>query len=172
MPTIAAARAAFASTAKATATPQALLVMLYDRLVLDLQRAESALESRDIAGVNRHLTHAQDIVTELDSALDPTAWDGGPGLAALYTYLLSELMGANVTKDVARIVAARGLVEPLRDAWRSASDGSSSAADPASTGTDGPDATTPVAPLSPNGPLTTTPPLRDRRLVAALGGTA
>lgn len=168
MPTIAAARAAFASTAKATATPQALLVMLYDRLVLDLQRAESAHTVKDLAAVNKHLNHAQDIVTELHSALDPTAWDGGPGLAALYAFLLTELMGANVTKDVSRIVAARGLVEPLRDAWRSASDGSAGVPELASTGTDG----APVAPLSPNGPLPATPPLRDRRLVAALGGTA
>ena len=148
MPTIAAARAAFATTAKATATPQALLVMLYDRLVLDLQRAESAYGLNDLAGVNRHLNHAQDIITELSGALDVKAWDGGPALASLYDYLLAELMGANVAKDVERIAAARAVVEPLRDAWRAASDGST-----AETATS--------APTAP-----------DRRLVAALGGTA
>ena len=149
MPTIAAQRAAFASTARTTATPQALLVMLYDRLVLDLQRAETAHGLNDLAGVNRHLNHAQDIITELSGALDVKAWEGGRSLAALYDYLLTELMGANVAKDVERIVAARGLVEPLRDAWRAAADGST--------------AEVLAAPA---------PPAPDRRLVAALGGTA
>ena len=149
MPTIAAQRAAFASTARTTATPQALLVMLYDRLVLDLQRAESACGTGDLAGANRHLNHAQDIVTELAGALDVSAWDGGPGLASLYAYLLDELVGANVAKDAGRVAAARALVEPLRDAWRAAGDGSS--------------AQTPTVPA---------PAASDRRLVTALGGTA
>ena len=133
MPTIAAQRAAFASTARTTATPQALLVMLYDRLVTDLQRAEAAHAARDLAGVNRHLIHAQDIVTELAGALDVTAWDGGPGLASLYAYLLDELVGANVAKDADRIAGARALVEPLADAWRSI--GGGGAAPSATAGT-------------------------------------
>ena len=157
MPTIAAARAAFATTAKATATPQALLVMLYDRLVLDLQRAEAAHEADDLAGVNRHLNHAQDIVTELAGALDASAWDGGPALASLYAYLLTELVGANVAKDVERIAGARAVVEPLRDAWRTASGGA---------------ATAPGGGALSGAPATPAPTVPERRLVAALGGTA
>ncbi len=123
MPTIAAQRAAFATTAKSTATPQALLVMLYDRLILDLQRAEAAIETKDLGGVNRHLNHAQDIVTELAGALDAKAWDGGPALASLYAWLLAELIAANVAKDGARIAAAREMVQPLAGAWREATTG-------------------------------------------------
>lgn len=119
-PSVAARRAVFAATAATTATPQALLVMLYDRLVLDLERAESAQHAGEVGAAHRNLVHAQDIVTELGAALDVDAWAGGPGLASLYTWLGAELLQANITKDPAVTAACRAVVEPLRDTWREA----------------------------------------------------
>ncbi|MGF1648649.1 MAG: flagellar export chaperone FliS [Kineosporiaceae bacterium] len=103
-----------------TSTPAGLLVMLYDRLAVDLVRAEDALAAGDRASTHTALVHAQDIVAELLATLDTDAWDGGERLAALYGYLLRELVGANVAGDAARVAACRQLVEPLRDAWREA----------------------------------------------------
>lgn len=128
MPTIAAQRAAFATTAASTATPQALLVMLYDRLVLDLERAEAAQALGDVAATHRSLVHAQDIITELSLALDVDGWDGGPGLQALYAWLLTELVEANTTKDGDRIRGCLASVTPLRDAWREAAAGTATGA--------------------------------------------
>ncbi|CAA9405778.1 MAG: Flagellar biosynthesis protein FliS [uncultured Quadrisphaera sp.] len=145
MPTIAAQRAAFATTAASTASPQSLLVMLYDRLVLDLERAEHAQRTGEVGTAHTNLVHAQDIVTELAVALDADAWDGGPGLAALYAWLRTELVSANVTKDAETTAACREVVVPLRDAWREAVAG------------------TPAA-----GPAAARPAAR----AAALGGTA
>jgi flagellar protein FliS len=48
------------------------------------------------------------------------AWDGAAGLAALYTFIYGELLAANIKRDPAKISTCRGLVEPLRDAWRQA----------------------------------------------------
>ena len=45
---------------------------------------------------------------------------GGPGLAALYTYLLTELIQANLGADPDSIARCRGHIEPLRDAWTEA----------------------------------------------------
>jgi flagellar protein FliS len=104
----------------ATASPAKLLIMLYDRLVLDLTRGEQALVDGDRGEASRQLTHAQDIVMELRTSLDLDAWDGAAGLANLYVFLLTELMQANVTADPARVAACRDLIEPLRDAWREA----------------------------------------------------
>ncbi|WP_337063065.1 flagellar export chaperone FliS [Kineococcus sp. G2] len=105
----------------ATASPATLLVMLWDRLVLDLQRAETALGESDRAGAGAHLKHAQDIVVELQSSLKADAWEGGPGLSSLYTWLLQELLGAQLKQDAERVARARtGIVEPLADAWRQA----------------------------------------------------
>ncbi len=120
MPTIAAQRAAFATAATSTATPQALLVMLYDRLALDLERAEAAQRTGDVAGAHRNLVHAQDVVGALSDALVVDAWEGGPGLRALYTWLLEQLVEANTTKDPEVTAGCRAVVEPLRDTWREA----------------------------------------------------
>ena len=103
-----------------TASPGKLLVMLYDRLVLDLAKAEEALLSEEREKANDLLNHAQEIVLELRVSLDVEAWSGAPGLASLYGYLLTELIGANIARDADRVAGCRTLVEPLRDAWREA----------------------------------------------------
>jgi flagellar protein FliS len=104
----------------ATATPARLLVMLYDRLVLDLSRGEELLRAGDRNGASLHLLHAQDIILELRTSLNIDAWEGAEGLAQIYTWLLTELVGANIHADADRVAACRVLVEPLRDAWRDA----------------------------------------------------
>jgi len=116
----AAQRARFVSTSVTTASPATLLVMLYDRVVLDLQRAESAQRAGDRSSAHAALVHAQDVVAELTSCLDVDAWDGAPGLLSLYTYLTTELVAANTGGDPERTASCRLLVEPLRDAWREA----------------------------------------------------
>jgi flagellar protein FliS len=130
MATIAAQRARFATTAASTASPQALLVMLYDRLVLDLERADAAGALGDVAATHRSLVHAQDIVTELSLALEVDAWEGGPGLQALYAWLLTELVEANTAKDGERVRACLAAVVPLRDAWREAATATTATAGP------------------------------------------
>jgi flagellar protein FliS len=104
----------------ATASPAKLLVMLYDRLVLDLRRAEEAMRAGERLAASPQLIHAQDIVLELRTSLNMDAWDGAGGLAQIYTFLLTELIGANVKGDADRVAACRALVEPLRDTWREA----------------------------------------------------
>ena len=116
----AALRARYMGDTVATASPQQLLVMLYDRLAVDLERAEAALGRGDRAGASEQLSHAQDIVFELHSSLRVDVWDGGPRLASLYTWLITELVQANVKADRNRVAACRQIVEPLRDAWRQA----------------------------------------------------
>jgi flagellar secretion chaperone FliS len=116
----AAVRSRYMDDSVSTANPAQLLIMLYDRLVLDLSRAEAAQRAGDRAGAGQQLLHAQDIVSELASTLDVSAWDGAQQLMSVYTFLLTELMGANVAGDPERTAACRELVEPLRDAWRQA----------------------------------------------------
>ena len=103
-----------------TASPQRLLMMLYDRLVLDLERGEVAIARRDPNEAHERLTNAQAIVVELRSVLDLEVWPEGAGLAAVYDYLVKLLIDANVYKDAARVAEARMLVAPLHDAWRQA----------------------------------------------------
>lgn len=103
-----------------TASPAKLLNMLYDRLILDLTHGEDALKNGDRELANDKLNHAQEIVLELRVTLNVEAWDGAPGLANLYGFILTELIGANIAKSPERVAACRQLLEPLRDAWREA----------------------------------------------------
>jgi flagellar protein FliS len=103
-----------------TASPAKLLLMLYDRMILDLMQAEESLRTGDREQANEKLNHAQEIVIELRVSLDVESWSGAPGLANLYGYLLTELIGANIARDPDRVATCRTLVEPLRDAWREA----------------------------------------------------
>jgi flagellar protein FliS len=116
----AALRARYLGDTVATASPQQLLVMLYDRLALDLERAESALLVADREAASTQLQHAQEIVFELQGSLKIDVWEGGPRLASLYSWLISELVKANVKGDLRRVGDCRKIVEPLRDAWREA----------------------------------------------------
>jgi flagellar protein FliS len=113
-------RARYMGASVATASPQQLLVMLYDRLALDLERGEQALVDGERQRAGEQLMHAQEIVLELRASLQVDVWDGGPRLAALYAWVLGELIQANLKGDVRRVRDCRKVVEPLRDAWREA----------------------------------------------------
>ena len=102
-----------------SATPERLVTMLYDRLVLDLERGEAAQRGGDWAEANAQLQHAQAIVAELTSSLTDT-WSGSSGLRALYTFLTQTLIGANIGRDPERTRSCIELVAPLRDAWHAA----------------------------------------------------
>ncbi|WP_370327630.1 flagellar export chaperone FliS [Euzebya sp.] len=115
-----AARNRYVTNTISTTTPAQLLVMLYDRLVLDLTRAADAATAGDVATVHDNLVHAQEIVLQLRSSLDETAWSGGPGLAQLYRFVEDELVQANIEKKAGRITAIKDLVIPLAEAWRQA----------------------------------------------------
>lgn len=103
-----------------SATPVRLLTMLYDRLLLDLNRAEAAQIGEDWPVASENLLHAQAIIAELSSTLKVDEWDGGPGLLSLYNYASTLLIDANVQRDVERTREGIRMLEPLRTAWHEA----------------------------------------------------
>lgn len=117
MPT---ARTAYMDASVQTASPARLLVMLYDRLVLDCRRALDAQHAGDHQEAHRQLVHAQDIVAELHSTLRPDVWEGGPALASLYAHLQVQLVEANVRRNAGATAHCLDLVTGLADAWREA----------------------------------------------------
>jgi flagellar secretion chaperone FliS len=103
-----------------TMSPGRLIVALYERLLLDLQRSVDAIVREDVSATHAALVHAQDIVGELRDALDVDAWPAAKQLGSLYDFVLQELVTANVEKDASRVVACHDLLLPLLDAWRDA----------------------------------------------------
>ncbi len=100
-----------------TASPAQLIVMLYDRLGIDIERAATAQESDEFFASTEHLRHGQRVIAELMSSLDIDAWDGGDDLAALYGFVLRELIAVCGSPDAQRLRHTGTLIAGLRSAW-------------------------------------------------------
>ena len=130
-------RAQYNRDAILSATPTQLLTMLYDRVLLDLHRAEEAQEREDWETSSHNLLHAQDIVSELSSSLKLDGWDGADALLGIYNFVARALIYANTHRDVASTRLCITLLEPLRQSWHDAAEAlpSGSPAGPQSMGT-------------------------------------
>ncbi len=115
-----------------TATPAQRVVMLYDRLGLDLTRAD---DEQDVHAAGRHVSHAMEIVAELRASLDVTAGGPAENLAAIYSFLLRELIAVR-TGELTRLSPLHRVVSDLRSAWAQASEivANSAASSPAVAG--------------------------------------
>jgi flagellar protein FliS len=111
---------AYVDNSVATASPERLLVMLCDRLVLDVQRGVAALEAGLTSEAHTQLVHAQEVVTHLRATLRVEGWDGGPGLASLYDWLHAQLVQANIRKDAGIAAGCFSLAQDLATTWREA----------------------------------------------------
>lgn len=116
----AALRNQYLSDSILSASPARLLTMLYDRLLLDLGRAEAAQLGANWAVASENLVHAQAIISELSSSLDTKVWDGADGLLGVYNYTSTALINSNIQRDARLTREAINLLEPLRQTWHEA----------------------------------------------------
>jgi flagellar protein FliS len=99
-----------------TASPDRLLIMLYDGLLLAMRTAKAHIEEKNLPEAHRQLVKAQDIVRELRNTLK-MEYEISHALAALYDYFLRRLTEANIKKSVEPIDEIYPRVEELREAW-------------------------------------------------------
>ena len=118
---------AYKDNAVLSASPSRLLTMLYDRLLLDLNCAQDALETGDAVAATYRIKHAGDIIAALAGSLRRDIWDGADGLFGLYLYVSNALIRASIYRDVLLVTECISLLEPLRQAWNQAADSLSSA---------------------------------------------
>ena len=101
-----------------TATPGQLVVLLYDHLLLSLHRARAAMEAREAELQGDSLEKARNVLTELLVTLDRERGGEVAGnLAALYSFLLGELVQVGVRGDLARLDRVTHMIGELRDAF-------------------------------------------------------
>jgi flagellar protein FliS len=105
-----------------TATPAGRLLMLFDKMLTELQKADEAFERGDLKEVNDGLCSAQDILLALRGTLRTDLWDGAADLSQLYFALYRELLDANLKKDRGQAQRATAVVVQLAEAWRRAAD--------------------------------------------------
>jgi len=104
----------------AVSSPQKLVVLIYDRLARDLDTALAAIDAGDVEGAHKALVNAQDLVFELQMALDADLWEGARDLAAIYDYLHGLLVAANLKKSAEQVRRCVEIVTPLRESWTEA----------------------------------------------------
>lgn len=102
------------------ATPQKLLLAVFDRLRKDLATAVEALEAGQVEPTHRALLHAQDLVHELNLALEPDVWPAATELRSLYEHLIDLLVEANLAKSTDLVVRCQAIVNPLAETWEEA----------------------------------------------------
>ncbi|MFN8614858.1 MAG: flagellar export chaperone FliS [Vampirovibrionales bacterium] len=111
----------YKSTEITTASPEELLIMLYDGAIRFLKIAKKAMLAKDIEKTHNHLIKAQRILSEFMLTLDMEAGgDIAKNLYALYEYLHFRLVHANIKKDTAAIDEVIGHLEPLKKTWEQA----------------------------------------------------
>lgn len=101
-----------------TASPNKLVIMLYDGAIKNLKLAEIALQEKQIEKVNMYLLKAQNIIAEFMSTLNYEAGgDIAKNLYQLYEYMYHKLVRANIDKDAEAIIEVKKYLEELRDTW-------------------------------------------------------
>jgi len=107
------------------ASPGQLLIMLYEGLIDNAERAEAAISqpenTDDPLEASHCVSRCINIMTELNLSLRP---EENPGLCAtlrnLYVFFTRELSEAFAQRDPARIRAIVPLIRGLKDAWSEA----------------------------------------------------
>jgi flagellar protein FliS len=103
----------------ASASPQQLIVMLYDGAIQSLRAAKIGIMNRQPAEKGREISKAISIIDEgLRPALDVEA--GGEiarNLLSLYDYMSNRLLLANLKNDIKMVDEVVKLLSELKGAW-------------------------------------------------------
>ena len=109
-----------------TAGQGQLIIMLYDEAIKQLTKAVELLdlnnkEKKDpgrIEQIGKAIIKTEEIITELMVSLD---FDQGgeisKNLFSLYTWFNRELLEANMTQDINRILSVKDMLSDLRIVW-------------------------------------------------------
>ncbi len=125
---------AYRVTAGTSATPVRLVIMLYEQLIKDMQRAVTAIEKKDVEDRSREISHALLVLGQLQGTLDhERGGEVAANLDRLYFLMRADLVEAQF--KVAPYLLQKhmkSLIE-LREAWQEVERSETPAASPAST---------------------------------------
>ncbi len=103
------------------ADPHKLISMLYQGALLAIANAKNGILRKDIAAKGKAVSHAILIIDSgLNASLNKEV--GGPlalNLSALYDYMSTRLLLANMNNDMAALDEVARLLTDLKEAWES-----------------------------------------------------
>lgn len=115
-----------------TASPEKLVVITFDHILVNLRRGRIAIEAGNIERRAEALGKAREGVMELFMSVDRDR--GGQvaaNLLALYSFVVRELLEIGRTRDIKRLDAVVTVVTNLRDAFATIASEPKVAASPA-----------------------------------------
>ena len=84
-----------------TATPEKLMIMLFDGAIQFLQKAKSAIEEKNLAERSKNIEAARKIIRELMRTIDlENGNDVSKSLFRLYNKMAMNLIKANVSRNI------------------------------------------------------------------------
>lgn len=104
-----------------TATPEQVLILLYDGAILYLNKAKVALEQNDLEQWNKNLLGCERIILEFMDTLDmENGGDLAKNLYGLYEYFYNTLVQANLNKNTQKVDEILRHLKGLRETWQKA----------------------------------------------------
>lgn len=104
-----------------TASPERILIMLYDGAIQFLNKAKVGMQNKNIEETHNNIIGAQRIISEFMNTLDMK--NGGQvavNLYNLYEYLNHRLIQANLKKDIGIVEEVLGHLKELKLTWEEA----------------------------------------------------
>jgi len=101
-----------------SASPEQILIMLFDGAIRFTRQAIAALDEDNLTGFYHGITKSMAIITEFSNSLDHSV--GGEiaeNLDALYNFMIRELIQANLHKDGEKLRVVERLLVDLRATW-------------------------------------------------------
>jgi len=106
-----------------TASPEQLLIMLYNGAIRFVGEAEEAMASKKIAYRGERISKAIAILSELSATLDhEIGGEIAANLESLYDYMIRTLLAANIHDDADKLGEVREMLTGMRDTWLDAID--------------------------------------------------
>ena len=112
-----------------TMTRERMVVLLYEKMISDLEEAVRAAEANDRPRFTQRINHSQRIIAELRGSLDHDI--GGEisrNLESIYDYLFREHLALLVDREPRRAQVCIAVLRPLLEAWRQVPNGTAEAA--------------------------------------------
>jgi flagellar secretion chaperone FliS len=108
---------AYRESAVLTATPEQLVVMLYDGANRFLTQSAIAMREGRAGLAGEKLRRAEAIIDELLATLDMSVGEIAERLQALYLFFKDHLMAARLGQDATKVDEVARLMRELRSAW-------------------------------------------------------
>jgi flagellar secretion chaperone FliS len=111
----------YARSQAETASPERLMVLLFERALQHMRVGAAALEQGRPAAANEPLAKAGDILVELHATLDPRrAPELCERLGEVYRFAIQRLLEGNLARDAAKVREAERAFSPLAEAFAAA----------------------------------------------------